>query len=53
MREARDLISGGGVQINDAKPSVGDFYEREQVIAELGAFKVQKGKKKIVLVKPV
>jgi len=53
MREARDLIGGGGIQINDAKPSVGDFYERDQVIAELGAFKVQKGKKKIVLVKPV
>jgi tyrosyl-tRNA synthetase len=53
MREARDLIGGGGIQINDAKPSVGDFYERDQVIAELGAFKVQKGKKKIVLIKPV
>jgi len=53
MREARDLIGGGGIQINDAKPAVGDFYERDQVIAELGAFKVQKGKKKIVLVKPV
>jgi tyrosyl-tRNA synthetase len=53
MREARDLIGGGGIQINDAKPAVGDFYERDQVIAELGAFKVQKGKKKIVLVRPV
>ena len=53
MREARDLIGGGGIQINDAKPAVGDFYERDQVIAELGAFKVQKGKKKIVLVKPI
>jgi tyrosyl-tRNA synthetase len=53
MREARDLITGGGIQINDGKPAVGDFYERDQVIAELGAFKVQKGKKKIVLVKPI
>jgi tyrosyl-tRNA synthetase len=53
MREARDLIGGGGIQINGAKPAVGDFYERDQVIAELGAFKVQKGKKKIVLVKPI
>jgi tyrosyl-tRNA synthetase len=53
MREARDLINGGGIQINDAKPAVGDYYERDQVLAELGAFKVQKGKKKIVLVKPI
>jgi tyrosyl-tRNA synthetase len=53
MREARDLITGGGIQINDQKPAVGDYYERSQIIAELGAFKVQKGKKKIVLVKPI
>jgi tyrosyl-tRNA synthetase len=53
MREARDLIGGGGIQINDAKPAVGDLYKRDQVIAELAAFKVQKGKKKIVLVKPI
>jgi tyrosyl-tRNA synthetase len=53
MREARDLIAGGGIQINDQKPAVGDYFERSQILAGLGAFKVQKGKKKIVLVKPV
>jgi tyrosyl-tRNA synthetase len=53
MREARDLINGGGIQINDEKPTVGDYFERSQVLPDLDAFKVQKGKKKIVLVKPV
>ena len=53
MREARDLIQGGGIRINDEKPEVGQRYKRADVLPELGAFKVQKGKKSIVLVKPV
>ncbi|HZZ69778.1 MAG TPA: tyrosine--tRNA ligase, partial [Phenylobacterium sp.] len=53
MREARDLINGGGIQINDLKPVVGQYFRKDDVLPEFGAFKVQKGKKKIVLVKPV
>jgi tyrosyl-tRNA synthetase len=53
MREARDLIAGGGIQINDRKPAVGDYFERTDILADQGAFKVQKGKKTIVLVKPI
>ena len=53
MREARDLIAGGGIQINDSKPAVGDYFERSDVLPKQGAFKVQKGKKTILLVKPV
>jgi tyrosyl-tRNA synthetase len=52
MREARDLIAGGGIQINDQKPSIGDYFERSDVLPDHGAFKVQKGKKTILLVKP-
>ena len=53
MREARDLIAGGGIQINDRKPAVGDYFERSDVLPDRGAFKIQKGKKTILLVKPV
>ena len=53
LREARDLIVGGGIQINDQKPGVGDYFERSDALADRGAFKVQKGKKTIVLVKPI
>jgi tyrosyl-tRNA synthetase len=53
MREARDLINGGGIRINDEKPVVGQYFKRTDVLPELGAFKVQKGKKSIVLVKPI
>jgi tyrosyl-tRNA synthetase len=53
MREARDLIAGGGIHINDQKPSVGDYFERAQVLTDLGAFKIQRGKKTIVLLRPI
>jgi tyrosyl-tRNA synthetase len=53
MREARDLINGGGIQINDQKPTVGQMFARTDILSDVDAFKVQKGKKKIVLVKPV
>ncbi|MDB5475292.1 MAG: tyrosine--tRNA ligase [Phenylobacterium sp.] len=53
MREARDLIQGGGIRINDEKPLVGQYYARSDALANLGAFKVQKGKKTIVLAKPI
>jgi len=53
MGEARRLIQGAGASINDAKPAVGQTYTREDVLADLGAFKVQKGKKSIILLKPV
>jgi tyrosyl-tRNA synthetase len=53
LSAARRLIDGSGVSINDAKPSVGQLYARADALPDLGAFKVQKGKKTIVLVKPV
>jgi tyrosyl-tRNA synthetase len=53
LSAARRLIEQNGVSINDAKPSVGQVYARGDVLPDLGAFKVQKGKKTIVLVKPV
>ncbi len=53
MGDARRLIQGGGASINDAKPAVGQTYARGDVLPDLGAFKVQKGKKSIVLLKPV
>jgi tyrosyl-tRNA synthetase len=53
LGEARRLIQQNGVMINNARPQVGQLYRREDVLADLGAFKVQKGKKSILLVKPV
>ena len=53
LREARDLISGGGIQINDQHPAVGDYFEKTQILPDVAAFKIQKGKKKIVLLKPI
>ncbi len=53
LGEARRLIQGAGASINDAKPAVGQTYTREDALPDLGAFKVQKGKKTIVLLKPV
>ncbi|MEZ5936677.1 MAG: tyrosine--tRNA ligase [Hyphomonadaceae bacterium] len=50
---AKRLIQQNGAQINDARPEVGQLYARGDVMADLGAFKVQKGKKSIVLLKPV
>ncbi len=53
LGEARRLIQQNGIQINDKRPDVGQFYTREQVIPELGAFKIQRGKKDIKLLKPI
>jgi tyrosyl-tRNA synthetase len=53
MGEARRLIQQNGVSINDQKPAVGQTYAREDALPDLGAFKIQKGKKSIVLLKPV
>ncbi len=49
---AKRLIGEGGVRINGELPEVGKPYDREDVLTDLGAFKVAK-KKQIVLVKPV
>jgi tyrosyl-tRNA synthetase len=54
VSEARRLIEQNGVLINDVRPTgPRQEYERGDVVAELGAFKIQKGKKEIKLLKPV
>jgi len=53
LGEARRLIANGGVSINDQRMSADEQHTYHQLLPELGAFKVQVGKKKIVLVKPV
>ena len=52
LGEARRLIAGGGVSINDRRMTADEWHPYEQLLPELRAFKVQVGKKKIVLVKP-
>ena len=53
LGDARRKIAEGAVKINDKPISEsGEMFGREQVDQETGAFKVQYGKKKIVLVKP-
>ncbi|MBI1338624.1 tyrosine--tRNA ligase [bacterium] len=53
LSEARRLIQQQGAQINDTRPEVGQTYTRADVMPGLGAYKVQKGKKSIVLLKPL
>jgi tyrosyl-tRNA synthetase len=53
LGEARRLIAGGGVSINDRRMESDEIHLYDQVMPELAAFKVQVGKKKIVLVKPI
>ena len=53
LGEARKLIANGGVSINDHRMTTDDKHTYDQLLPDLQAFKVQVGKKKIVLVKPV
>ena len=52
LGEARKLIANGGVSINDQRMLSDDRHSYDQLLPDLKAFKVQVGKKKIVLVKP-
>jgi tyrosyl-tRNA synthetase len=53
LSDARRKISEGAVKINDSAVTDGKkYYRKDDVNADTGAFKVQYGKKKIVLVKP-
>ncbi|MFN9849899.1 MAG: tyrosine--tRNA ligase [Alphaproteobacteria bacterium] len=52
LGEARKLIANGGVAINDQRMIADEKHTYDQLLPDLQAFKVQVGKKKIVLVKP-
>ena len=52
LGEARKLIANGGVSINDRRMADDESHTYDQILPDLQAFKVQVGKKKIVLVKP-
>jgi tyrosyl-tRNA synthetase len=53
LSDARRKIAAGAVKINDMPISDSkQWFSKEHVDRETGAFKVQYGKKKIVLVKP-
>ncbi|MCA8902773.1 MAG: tyrosine--tRNA ligase, partial [Hyphomonas sp.] len=51
-KEARRKISEGGVRINDEKIEAERWHTYDELLPEVGAFKVQLGKR-VVLVKPV
>jgi tyrosyl-tRNA synthetase len=54
LSDARRKIEERAVRINDELIEKHDrFYEKDQVDPKTGAFKIQYGKKKIVLLKPV
>ena len=53
LGDARRQIANGGVSINDRRMTVDEEHTYDQLLPGLEAFKVQVGKKKIVLVKPV
>lgn len=51
--EARRKMAEGAVRVNDDKVSADQTHAWDTVLDEVGAFKVQVGKKRIALVKPV
>lgn len=51
--EARRKLKEGAVRINDDKVTDDMVHDWDSVLADVGAFKVQVGKKRIALVKPV
>jgi tyrosyl-tRNA synthetase len=53
LGEARRAIAGGGVRINDEKIAEDRMHGYDELLPDHGAFKVQFGKTKIVLVKPI
>jgi tyrosyl-tRNA synthetase len=54
LSDARRKIAEGAVKINDAPISDATAYRsKNEIDPQLGAFKVQYGKKKIVLVRPI
>jgi tyrosyl-tRNA synthetase len=53
LTAARKLIAQGGVRINDVRMAEPRNHNYDELLPELNAFKVQVGKTKIVLVKPV
>ncbi len=53
MNEAKSLVKGGGVKINDQVAKLEDWFGRDELYPGVDAIKVAVGKKKIVLVRPV
>jgi tyrosyl-tRNA synthetase len=53
LTAARKLIAQGGVRINDERIMESRHHSYDELLPELKAFKVQVGKTKIVLVRPV
>ena len=53
LGEARRLIAGGGVSINDRRMTEDEHHTYDQLLTDFDAFKVQVGKKNVKLVKPI
>jgi tyrosyl-tRNA synthetase len=53
LTAARKLIAQGGVRINDVRIMESRYHNYAELLPELDAFKVQVGKTRIVLVRPV
>ena len=53
LGEGRRAIAGGAVRINDERIAQDRMHTYDEMLPDHGAFKVQFGKTKIVLVKPV
>ena len=51
--EARRKMNEGAVRVNDAKVGADQTHAWGDILSEVEAFKVQVGKKRIALVKPV
>ena len=51
--EARRKMGEGAVRVNDEKIAADQTHAWTDILAEVDAFKVQVGKKRIALVKPV
>ena len=53
LSEASRHMAGNAVRVNDELITEDRLHEYAELLPEFGAFKVQFGKKKIVLVKPI
>ena len=51
--EARRKMGEGAVRVNDVKIAADQAHDWSDLLADVEAFKVQVGKKRIALVKPI
>ena len=52
LKEAKALVANGSVSVNNAIAVVGAHYSRDEILPDIGGFKIQVGKKRVRNLKP-